>query len=43
MIREITEKERENGYGGSAADEDALLHMRRMWAENPDPVKYPAK
>ncbi len=41
VIRKITEDDRDKYYRGVAADEEALADMRRMWAENPDPVRFP--
>ncbi len=42
VIRKITEDDRDKYYRGVTADEEALADMRRMWAENPDPVRFPA-
>ena len=42
VIRKITEADREAYYRHVPVDQDALEHMRRMWAESDDPIKYPA-
>ena len=42
VIRKITEDDREKYYKGVPVDAEALAHMKRMWAENEDPVKFPA-
>ena len=42
VIRKITEADRETYYRHVPVDQDALEHMRRMWAESDDPIKYPA-
>ena len=41
IIRKITESDRENYYRHVPVDPDALEHMRWMWAESVDPIKYP--
>jgi acetyltransferase-like isoleucine patch superfamily enzyme len=41
VIRKITEADRETYYHNIPIDQDALEHMRRMWAESNDPIKYP--
>ena len=41
VIRKITEDDREKYYKGIPADAEALAHMKRMWADNEDPVKFP--
>ena len=41
VIRKITEDDREKYYRAVPVDEEALADMRRMWAENPDPVRFP--
>ena len=42
VIRKITEEDRNYYYKHVPIDDEALAHMRRMWEENDDPVKYPA-
>ncbi len=42
VIRKITEADRETGYKGTPADEEAAAHMRRIWEEQADPVKFPS-
>lgn len=42
VIRKITEEDRNYYYKHVPIDDEALEHMRRMWEENDDPVKYPA-
>ena len=42
VIRKITEADRESYYRHVPVDQEALEHMRRMWAESDDPVRYPA-
>lgn len=41
VIRRITEADREVYFRGIPFDEEALADMRRMWAEEDDPAKYP--
>ena len=41
VIRKITEDDREKYYRAVPVDEEALADMRRMWAETPDPVRFP--
>ena len=42
VIRKITEADRETYYRHVPVDQEALEHMRRMWTESNDPVRYPA-
>lgn len=42
VIRQITEEDREYYYKRIPADREALKHMRQMWEDQSDPVKYPA-
>jgi len=42
VIRQITEGDRETYYHHVPVDQAALDHMRQMWAESNDPIKYPA-
>ena len=41
VIRKITEDDRYTYYKGVPADEECAAHMRRIWEESNDPVKYP--
>ena len=41
VIRRINEADRETYFRHVPADEEALENMRRMWAENGDPARYP--
>lgn len=41
VIRKITEEDRYTYYKGVPADEECAAHMRRIWEESKDPVKYP--
>ena len=41
VIRRITEADRETYFSRIPADPEALEHMRCMWEENEDPVRYP--
>ena len=41
VLRKITEADRETWFHGLPVDAEALEHMRRMWAENEDPVRFP--
>ncbi len=41
VIRKITEADRETYFRSVPADPEALAHMRRMWAESGDAVRYP--
>ena len=41
VIRKITEADRETYYRNVPTDSEALEHMRLLWADNTDPVKYP--
>ena len=41
VIRKITENDRYTYYKGVPADEECAAHMRRIWEESNDPVKYP--
>jgi serine acetyltransferase len=41
VLRRITEADRETWFHGLPVDAEALEHMRRMWAENEDPVRFP--
>ena len=43
VIREITEADRYTYYKGVPADEECVEHMRRIWEESNDPVRYPTK
>ena len=43
VIREITEADRETYFHHVPVDREALEHMRRMWAESDDPVRYPVR
>jgi serine acetyltransferase len=42
VIRKITEADRETYCHHIPVDQDALEHMRRMWAESNDSIKYPS-
>lgn len=42
VIRKITEADRETYFHHVQADPEALEHMKRIWDESNDPVKYPA-
>lgn len=42
VIRKITEADRYTYFKGAKADEECAADMRRKWAEETDPVKYPA-
>ena len=42
VIRKITEADRETYYHHIPVDQDALEHMRRMWAESNNPIRYPS-
>lgn len=42
VIRPITEADRDTYFRRAPADPEALENMRRMWAENQDPIRYPA-
>ena len=41
VIRKITEADRYTYFKGVQADAECAAHMDRIWAEDPDPVKYP--
>jgi maltose O-acetyltransferase len=41
VIRKITEDDRYTYYKGVPADEECAAHMRRIWEESDDPMKYP--
>ena len=41
VICKITESDRETYYRHVPVDPDVLEHLRRMWAESDDPIKYP--
>ncbi len=41
VIRKITEADRETYYSHVPVDQDALEHMRQMWADSDDPIRYP--
>ena len=41
VLRKITEADRDRYYHGVQADPEALTHMRRLWAESGDPLRYP--
>ncbi len=41
VIRKITEADRYTYFKGVKADEECAADMRRKWAEEADPVKYP--
>ena len=41
VIRRITEADRETYFRHVPVDQEALVHMRQMWAENRDPNRYP--
>ena len=43
VSREITEADRYTYYKGVPADEECVEHMRRIWEESNDPVRYPTK
>ena len=43
VLRTITEEDRYLYFCGCEADPEAKADMERMWAENPDPVKFPTK
>ena len=43
VVRRITEADRETYYRRVPADREALEPMRRMWAEEADPIRYPTK
>ena len=40
-ILKITEADRYTYFKGVQADAECAAHMDRIWAEDPDPVKYP--
>lgn len=42
VIRKITEEDREYYYRHVRADDEALEHMRRIWDEAGDEVRFPA-
>ncbi len=41
VIRRITEADRYTYFRNVAADEEAVRHMRQIWSESGDPVKFP--
>ena len=41
VIRKITEDDRYTYYKGVPADEECAAHMRRIWEESKDSLKYP--
>jgi acetyltransferase-like isoleucine patch superfamily enzyme len=41
VLRKITEADRYTYYKGVPADEECVAHMKRIWEESDDPVKYP--
>ena len=42
VIRKITEADRETWFHNVPVDQEALKHMRQMWADSSDPIRYPA-
>ncbi len=42
VIRKITEADREYYFKHVHADEEALAHMKKMWEESDDPVRFPS-
>ncbi len=41
ILRKITEADRETYFHHRSVDPEALMHMRKIWADDKDPVKYP--
>ena len=42
VIRKITEADRETWFHHVPADQEAMEHMRQMWEDSTDPIRYPA-
>ena len=42
VIRKITEADRETWFHNVPVDQEALKHMRQIWADSSDPIRYPA-